>query len=1387
MTEMSRQENQHEDAGPEVPARTESKTEVALAGDAKLYVAIGASAGGLEALERLFKSMPADTGMAFIVIQHLSPDFKSLMDELLARQTRMPIHLASDGLLVEPNCVYLLPPKKLMTISAGKLHLTDKDPAQELNLPIDHFFRSLARDLGQKAVAIVLSGTGSDGSRGIRDVHEAGGLVIAQSEETAKFDGMPKSAVDTGIVDCVLAPDLMPEVLVEHATGAADRAICPDGESRGESQGVDAIFKLLRDEYGIDFSSYKPNTVGRRIERRLSLNQSLDLEDYVERLRNDPGELNSLYKDLLIGVTRFFRDSDAFHALERQVIPEILGDRRPDDEVRVWVAGCATGEEAYSLAILFHEQMQALGKTWPIKIFAADVHRVSLETASAGVYSADSLVGMSPERIERYFIRQPDSYHVINELRKMIVFARHNVIRDAPFTKLDLVSCRNLLIYFQPVAQKRVLSLFHFALRTGGILFLGPSESTGELASELQTIDEHWKVYRKRRDVRLPGHLRMPMSLPSDVRISPSQPHSVEAPLLAAYDRLLEECMPPGLLLDHRRQLVHAFGGAGRFLRQPDGRPTTDILDLLDHELKLALAGALQRAAKEQTPVSYTGVRVRTNQGEEVLKLAVRPILNRHANLTHLFVSLESLSDEDARPHQPREMHVGEASREHVDSLESELRYTRENLQATIEELETANEELQASNEELVASNEELQSTNEELHSVNEELYTVNAEYQKKITELTELTDDMDNLLRSTDIGTIFLDRQLCIRKFTPQIARAFDLLPQDIGRRIDSFSHSIQYTNLVEDLVTVLETDAPIEKEVQDRAGNWFFLRMLPYRSHATLDGVVLTLIDVSLLKRTEAHLARLSAIVESSDDAIISTDLAGKISTWNAGAERLYGYHVDEVLGKHISLLSPEARAEKHTQDWPLDMIDRIRAGQGADRHLEITRRHRDGHQLDVLMTFSPIWNSEGELMGISSIARDITHRTRAEQAIRRSAEELARANQELRENVNRRNAAEQQARDALQRRDQFLAMLSHELRNPLAALVNASSLLSHEDVNPEFHRQAAGAIQRQSRHMARLLDDLLDVSRLTRNQIEIRRRVLDLCETTRDAVESIKPFVDKRKLDLQVELPAHALYVHGDPARLQQIQTNLLTNAAKYTPRGGRIWLNISADDGHAVISVTDNGLGIPAEMQEKIFELFVQLEDRPGTRVDGGMGVGLTLVRSLVRLHGGTVSVQSDGQNQGSEFVVRLPLAEAPPLSQPTTTPAADAKLDLNVLLVEDMADIREITRKLLEIIGCRVAVAANGKEAIANLRVEPPDVALVDIGLPDIDGYEIARLARGKLGLNSVRLIAVTGFGQNEDRQRAIEAGFDAHLVKPIDLSELTRILSNGVRRDGHAG
>jgi len=531
--------------------------------------------------------------------------------------------------------------------------------------------------------------------------------------------------------------------------------------------------------------------VTRRIERRLLLNQSLDLDEYAQRLSADAGELNALYKDLLIGVTKFFRDHEAFARLEREVLPHVVEQVPPDEELRIWVAGCGTGEEAYSLAILLDEQLPAARRRDNIKIFATDVHRASLEFASAGLYDEASLSEVTPARLQRYFVRRGKAFQVSPELRRMIVFAPHNLIKDAPFTKLNLISCRNLLIYLQPIAQKKVLSLFHFALKTGGVLFLGPSESPGELTEEFDPLDYQWKLYRKRRDTHLPADVRLPLSSGYSGLRSPSarlgypEPQTADASLIRVYDALLDSHMPPSLLVNGQRQLVHTFAGAGKYLDVHDGRHTADVLELIHPDLRTPLAGALQRAAKLKSPVAYKDVRVTTADGPRRLKVSVAPVTPKGFDAGHLLISLEPLDDGESPSPPERELDYGEASREQLRSLEDELRYTKENLQATIEELETSNEELQATNEELVASNEELQSTNEELHSVNEELYTVNAEYQRKIAELTELTGDMDNLLFSTDVGVLFLDGELCIRKFTPKIGEFFDLLPQDIGRRV--------------------------------------------------------------------------------------------------------------------------------------------------------------------------------------------------------------------------------------------------------------------------------------------------------------------------------------------------------------------------------------------------------------------------------------------------------------------------------------------------------------------------------------------------------------------------------------------------------------------------
>lgn len=1310
-------------------------------------VGIGASAGGLEALERFFERMPLETGMAFVVVQHLSPDFRSLTDELLARRTAIPIHQVENSMEVLPDAIYLIPPKKDMIIANGRLLLTDKDPGQLMRLPIDHFFRSLAQEAGDRSIGIVLSGTGSDGSRGIRDIHEAGGLVMVQSAESAKFDGMPKSALKTGVVDMTLPPDEMPAALLKYIKHPlALREQQPAETVPVSESSMDVVFRLLRDAYDIDFAHYKPATVARRTERRVLLAGAANLDEYVRRLASDAGELSALYKDLLIGVTRFFRDKEAFESLATNVLPELLEQVPRDDEFRAWVAGCATGEEAYSLAILVREQLDRLPKPIHIKIFATDVHRESLEVAGQGIYSEACLGDMSAERRERFFLRKEDNFQVAPELRKMVVFAQHNVIKDAPFTKLDLISCRNLLIYLQPLAQKKALSLFHFGLKAGGSLFLGPSESTGELEDEFDTLDARWKIYRKRRDVRLPTDIRL--GAVSTTRLpaagTPGLPPlagTTDSRLLGTYDAILNEFMPPSLLINEARELVQTFAGGSRYLRFRDGRFTSDVLDLVEPELRLALSGALQRAYKEKKPVVYKAVHLHLPDSDPVVDVTVRPVSDRRSGALHALICLEEVQTVRDQGEPAQELDLSAAPREHLQALEMELRYTKENLQATIEELETSNEELQATNEELVASNEELQSANEELHSVNEELYTVNGEYQKKIAELTELTADMENLLTSAEVHTIFLDRKLCIRKFTPKIAETFHLLPQDIGRRIDSFTHTIDYPNLVTDLRSVLETAVRIEKQVRDHNGRWFLLRLLPYRAGTIVEGVVLTLIDIDSYKQAEAQGRRkdhqLTSILRNSHNPIFILDCSGRFILANEAYQRLVGC---DPVGKTVHDLFPAAVADL------LSSYNQRALSEGVSVQNEVVLPLPDGPHTYLSVRF-PLRDSDGTVIGIGGIKTDVT-------ALKQ---------------------AETKALEAVQQRERFLAMLSHELRNPLAAILNAAHVLNLLPTNVSETATWIQLIERRAEHMARLLDDLLEVSRLTQNKIEIRKQAFNLATTVADAVEEVRPRFTERGVQLTVHPPDAPLLVEGDPARLQQIQVNLLTNAAKYTPTGGRVWYTMQREADRAVIRVRDTGMGIAPDQLERVFDLFFQGADGPN---HGGLGVGLTLVKSIVELHGGQVKAYSEGRGKGSEFIVSLPLA--PPEACPLTTTAEPVLQHpghpLHILIVEDDADIRQSLQTVLEFDGHRVRTAVDGPSALEAVAAECPDVALVDLGLPHLDGYEVARQIRQRFGPGRPCLIALTGYGQAADRRRAADAGFNAHLTKPLKVSELTQWL-----------
>lgn len=851
------------------------------------YVAIGASAGGLEAIESFVSELPVDSGAAFIIIQHLSPDYKSLMAELLSKKTSLPVHQAEDGSVVLANNIYLIPPKKTLTIFHGKLLLSNQD-RHKLNLPIDIFFRSLAEDQGEKSIAIVLSGTGSDGTRGIRAIKEVEGLVLVQDDESAKFDGMPRSAVGTGLADYILPPELMPQQLVSYIKNPY---VASDDRSEAifsEQDSMTRIYALLRKHSGIDFTYYKPATVVRRIERRMTINQTHAVADYVKYLESHNAEVTILFRELLIGVTNFFRDEEAFEILSKTYIPEIL-EKVSDREIRVWVAGCSTGEEAYSIAILLREAMENIGVTRDVKIFATDLDQTAIETASEGRYPAGIVTDVPPKLLSKYFIRHDDSFQIVRNIRQMVVFAQHNLIKDPPFTNIDLVTCRNLLIYLQPVLQRKALELFNFSLNQDAIMFLGSSESIGDLNDYFIPLQSKWRLYRSQGKRKITGlnlapasvdetrslHERLPIN-----RIAARMRHDDERILDRYLQAFSEDYVLFSMVVNTELDVVHAIGDTANFLRVQPGMITSDASKMIHEDLAVAFTTGVRKVLKKNEPLTFSKIRLAVDDAEKVVQMRIKPLPSKKGQPTIVGVFINEMRNRDSLDEQEQEgetFDVSQEAEDRIQDLEQELQFTRENLQATVEELETSNEELQATNEELLASNEELQSTNEELQSVNEELYTVNAEYQSKITELTELTNDLNNLFSSTSIGTLFLDEELDVRRFSTKATELLNLIDSDIGRPLSHISHSMEDVDLLEISRQVLGNNKMIEKEVKLDSGKYYMIRGIPYRiASEVYSGVVLIFIDISKQKIAENEL-------KLSQQRYLLAQEQAKIGTWD------------------------------------------------------------------------------------------------------------------------------------------------------------------------------------------------------------------------------------------------------------------------------------------------------------------------------------------------------------------------------------------------------------------------------------------------------------------------------------------------------------------------
>ncbi|GAB5521316.1 MAG: chemotaxis protein CheB [Rhodothermales bacterium] len=912
-------------------------------------VGIGASAGGLEALKAFFENVPEQCPHSFVIIQHLSPDYKTMMAELLSRNTALPIYEVTDGMKVEGGSIYLIPPNKVMTLEDGALFLQDRPGGQALTLPIDIFFQTLAAETGDESIGIILSGTGSDGTRGSRAIKEAGGMVMVQTPEQAKFDGMPLSVLRTGLADFITSVEDLPKELLRFIDFPGAAEIWEPGVAQ-DDKSFQRIISHIYHSCELDFSQYKRPTLARRIERRMGITKNEHLHHYLSYMYENPKETDILCREFLIGVTKFFRDTEMWQVMERRVIPDLVREHKMDQEpLRVWSVGCSTGEEVYTLAILLREEMRRQKKHFEVKIFATDLQSESLDIARRALYPESIVADVSMDRLRTYFVRKGEEYEVIESLRKMVIFSQHDILRDPPFRSIDILTCRNVLIYLKVEAQKRVIGMLHYALNLDGIMMLGPSETIHDFDAVFDVIDGRSRIYRNTQVARSLG--LTPLGYPDTTRNARN--YSLRPPrrkttdnLLAAMvsETLVEEWGLAALHINDDFDILEATGNVRRFIALPEKGFSINLMKLLPSSVATSLGLSIRKAQKQQRSILCKNLRLREDEGVLMLNVLVQPMeqgsLGRRARHLLLFI--------------PQEIQVGATTVvsddlqntdfQRIQELEDELNSTRENLQAAVEELETTNEELQATNEELLASNEELQSTNEELQSMNEELFTVNAEHEQKINDLAALNADMDNLLKSTEIGTIFLDADMRIRKMTPSIQEQFNLRETDVGRPIAHFtSNFIEEDNL--DMLAraqhVMQTTTPFEMEVADEAGNWYLVKITPFRnSEGDVNGVVLSFITINDLKVAQEQLLENNKELKQFA-YITSHDLQEPLRTISSFSTRFQNEYIDKFDERGLKYLHYMGQSADRMRDLLVDLLSFSRIGRyGKKTEVDMNR---------------------------------------------------------------------------------------------------------------------------------------------------------------------------------------------------------------------------------------------------------------------------------------------------------------------------------------------------------------------------------------------------------------------------------------------------------------
>ncbi len=947
-------------------------------------VALGASAGGLEALEQFFRHVPDGSAVAFVVIQHLDPTHKGIMTELLQRATSMNVYQVRDRMRVKPGCVYVIPPNRDMSILHGVLHLFEPAAPRGLRLPIDFFFRSLAEDRKERSIGIILSGMGSDGTLGLRAIREKAGLVLVQDPASAKFPSMPQSAINAGLADIVAPVEELPGKIMANLQHPVPAPSSDTALEQTTRTSLEKIVILLREQTGHDFSAYKKNTLYRRIERRMSIHQIDKIGNYVRYLQKNSQERELLFKELLIGVTSFFRDPQAWETMKNEAIPALIANRSAGQPLRAWVPGCSTGEEAYSLAIIFQEALERIKPKGNVtlQIFATDLDHDAIEKARQGFFSENIAADVTPERLKRFFVREEEGFRVRKETRETVIFAPQNIIMDPPFTRLDLLSCRNLLIYLTPETQKKLIPLFHYSLSPDGILFLGNAETIGSFTDLFMALEGKERIYRRLATSISATPIEFPTAFVSPrMEISKSGTITSPANLQATAEQLLmQRFAPSAVLVNDRGDIIFISGRTGKYLEPAAGKANWNIFAMARNGLKYQIAGVFQKAVREQGRKTLHTVEIKNDGGTLTVDVTVE-YLHEPESLrgmvmvvfTDVPASLKTKRIRGAKPDAVDMAHVAEIERE-LQQTRKELQLTHEEMQTSQEELKATNEELQSTNEELQSTNEELTTSKEELQSLNEELQTVNAEQTTKVDELSRANNDMKNLLNSTDIATVFLDGNLQIRRFTIGMEKIFKLRHGDVGRPLSDIVTDLVYEDLSGDSEEVLRTLVFSEKQIGARDGRWFRVRIMPYRTlEDKIDGVVITFVDMTASRELETKLraseARLSSLIDYAPGVILCLSPDGRIIEFNREAERVLGRKAGQVTGfNFFELFVPQANRKRTEEDM-------MRALKGvAIRALETTLAADDGERV-IRWSINRMTDPAGQATGIMAIGTEVS----------------------------------------------------------------------------------------------------------------------------------------------------------------------------------------------------------------------------------------------------------------------------------------------------------------------------------------------------------------------------------------------------------------------------